>query len=408
MTSRPRQPSDLAERGRWSGYGRHGPPCEADCRPVLDTSSPYGGGVTLIRRMLMLSGLFVVLFASAAHAQYVPGEPGIIVDPGTVEVGGTIEVQGTGLPRATPRSRSTSATSSSPRPPPADDGTGSFDVKDIVLPRLDRPRQLHGPRLLRRSRPHRRAQRHGRRHHHAARGTVLPVTGSDTGHLRQGRPRRSSRSVACSCSAPAAAEPRSSRPAPGVPATATHYEILGVSPDAGHDEVKRAYTQQAFGWHPDRRRRARRRRARAQADWRMRECNAAWAVLGTPAGRAAYDERAPPRRPAAGPAGRAGREPRPRRCRRGQAGVPAAPSVGRVPSPTDQLVEPSRDFGIMAREAPHRPLGGARRAGRAGGARGDRGRRRLPGPDSRHRPTPSCAPTPSRSGRAWWSCPARR
>jgi LPXTG-motif cell wall-anchored protein len=47
----------------------------------------------------MLSGLFVVLFASAAHAQYVPGEPGIIVNPSTVEVGGTIEVQGQGCPR---------------------------------------------------------------------------------------------------------------------------------------------------------------------------------------------------------------------------------------------------------------------------------------------------------------------
>ena len=48
----------------------------------------------MIRRMLMLSGLFVVLFATAAHAQYVPGEPGIIVDPSTVQVGGTIAAVG--------------------------------------------------------------------------------------------------------------------------------------------------------------------------------------------------------------------------------------------------------------------------------------------------------------------------
>jgi LPXTG-motif cell wall-anchored protein len=98
-----------------------------------DTSSPYGGGVTLIRRMLMLSGLFVVLFATAAHAQYVPGEPGIIVDPGTVEVGGSIEVQGTGCPRDATVTIYVGdvlvATTTA-----SDDGTGSFDVKDIVLP----------------------------------------------------------------------------------------------------------------------------------------------------------------------------------------------------------------------------------------------------------------------------------
>ncbi|MGZ4704808.1 MAG: hypothetical protein ACXWCM_08065, partial [Acidimicrobiales bacterium] len=81
----------------------------------------------------MLSGLFVVLFASAAHAQYVPGEPGIIVDPGTVQVGGTIEVQGTGCPRNSTVTIYVGdilvATTIA-----SDDGTGSFDVKDIVLP----------------------------------------------------------------------------------------------------------------------------------------------------------------------------------------------------------------------------------------------------------------------------------
>jgi len=87
----------------------------------------------LIRRMLMLSGLFVVLFASAAHAQYVPGEPGIIVDPNTVEVGGTIEVQGQGCPGGSEVTIYVGdilvATTIA-----SDDGTGSFDVKDIVLP----------------------------------------------------------------------------------------------------------------------------------------------------------------------------------------------------------------------------------------------------------------------------------
>jgi LPXTG-motif cell wall-anchored protein len=83
--------------------------------------------------MLMLSGLFVVLFATAAHAQYVPGEPGIIVNPTTVEVGGTIEVQGTGCPRdATVQifvGDVLVATTTA-----SDDGTGSFDVSNIVLP----------------------------------------------------------------------------------------------------------------------------------------------------------------------------------------------------------------------------------------------------------------------------------
>jgi LPXTG-motif cell wall-anchored protein len=64
----------------------------------------------------------------------VPGEPGIIVNPGTVEVGGTIEVQGSGCPRDTTVTIYVgdvlvATTSTAP-----DDGTGSFDVKDIVLP----------------------------------------------------------------------------------------------------------------------------------------------------------------------------------------------------------------------------------------------------------------------------------
>jgi 5'-nucleotidase len=38
------------------------------------------------------------LAATAASAQYVPGNPGIIVNPPSVQVGGTITVQGTGCP----------------------------------------------------------------------------------------------------------------------------------------------------------------------------------------------------------------------------------------------------------------------------------------------------------------------
>ncbi|MGZ4786805.1 MAG: J domain-containing protein [Acidimicrobiales bacterium] len=121
--------------------------------------------------------------------------------------------------------------------------------------------------------------------------------------------------------------------------------MLGVSPDASHDEVKRAYVRQAFRWHPDRRGDLD-EAARAQADWRMRECNAAWAALGSPDGRAAYDDELrrdgllPPR---SGSGTEAGQAP----SARARGATTAAPVVGRVASPTDQLVEPSRDFGIM-------------------------------------------------------------
>ena len=85
----------------------------------------------------------------------------------------------------------------------------------------------------------------------------------------------------------------------------------------------------------------------------MRECNAAWAALGTPAARATYDDQL--RRDGLLPA-RAG----PTAAGTGAgAGTGAAAGstagarsgstvVGRVPSPTEHLVEPSRDFGIMA------------------------------------------------------------
>src|SRR6185369_17194929 len=67
-------------------------------RHVLYTS-PRRRRSLVIRRILVLSAVLMVALAGTAHAQYVPGEPGIIVDPGTVSVGGTIEVQGSGCPR---------------------------------------------------------------------------------------------------------------------------------------------------------------------------------------------------------------------------------------------------------------------------------------------------------------------
>jgi LPXTG-motif cell wall-anchored protein len=88
----------------------------------------------VIRRILVLSAVLVVAMAGTAHAQYVPGEPGIIVDPGTVQVGGTIEVQGSGCPRDTEVRIFVGDVLVATTHTAADDGTGSFDVKNIVLP----------------------------------------------------------------------------------------------------------------------------------------------------------------------------------------------------------------------------------------------------------------------------------
>jgi hypothetical protein len=65
--------------------------------------------------------------------------------------------------------------------------------------------------------------------------------------------------------------------------------VLGVLPDASHDDVKRAYTERALRWHPDRQP-ADDPAARERAEWHMREVNAAWQVLRSPASRAAYDD----------------------------------------------------------------------------------------------------------------------
>lgn len=75
----------------------------------------------------------------------------------------------------------------------------------------------------------------------------------------------------------------------GEAATATHYDVLGVRPEASHDEVKRAFTAKALTFHPDRQ--ADRSPASIErAAWRMQEINRAWAVLRNPASRAAYDD----------------------------------------------------------------------------------------------------------------------
>ncbi|MDQ3979971.1 MAG: J domain-containing protein [Actinomycetota bacterium] len=83
----------------------------------------------------------------------------------------------------------------------------------------------------------------------------------------------------------------------------THYDLLGVSPHATQDEIRRAYHRLARRHHPD-------ANPGIQADHSSRrtmaEINAAWAVLGNPEKRRAYDQAigtAPRIRSAPGPSG---------------------------------------------------------------------------------------------------------
>jgi len=62
-----------------------------------------------------------------------------------------------------------------------------------------------------------------------------------------------------------------------------YYQTLGVARDAPADEVKRAYRKLARKYHPD-------VSKEKDASERMKEVNEAWAVLGDPEKRAAYDK----------------------------------------------------------------------------------------------------------------------
>jgi curved DNA-binding protein CbpA len=59
------------------------------------------------------------------------------------------------------------------------------------------------------------------------------------------------------------------------------YAILGLTPDAGVDDIRRAYHQLAMRWHPD--------RAGPDATFIFQRLSAAYQVLADPVARAAYD-----------------------------------------------------------------------------------------------------------------------
>ncbi|MGH9182582.1 MAG: J domain-containing protein [Acidimicrobiales bacterium] len=70
----------------------------------------------------------------------------------------------------------------------------------------------------------------------------------------------------------------------------THYEVLGVPPDASVAEIRRAYLRLARRYHPDMSATAG-AAAQAEAERRMRAINQAWAVLGDRSRREVYDRR---------------------------------------------------------------------------------------------------------------------
>jgi curved DNA-binding protein CbpA len=69
---------------------------------------------------------------------------------------------------------------------------------------------------------------------------------------------------------------------------ATLYDVLGVTPSSTHEELRRAYIDRALRYHPDRQEHED-LAGRAEAERRMQDANAAWAVLGDREARAAYD-----------------------------------------------------------------------------------------------------------------------
>ncbi len=80
------------------------------------------------------------------------------------------------------------------------------------------------------------------------------------------------------------------------PPTKNHYEVLGVPAGSSHEEIRRAYHDQARRWHPDRFQEKSATEA-AKAETSMRSVNEAWRVLGDDQRRSTYN------RSLAGPVG---------------------------------------------------------------------------------------------------------
>jgi hypothetical protein len=77
----------------------------------------------------------------------------------------------------------------------------------------------------------------------------------------------------------------------GIRSTAvpTHYDVLGVAPDAAPEELRRAYLGLARRLHPDRVASTTSQTGADRSARRMQQVNEAWGVLRDPARRADYD-----------------------------------------------------------------------------------------------------------------------
>ncbi len=69
----------------------------------------------------------------------------------------------------------------------------------------------------------------------------------------------------------------------------SHYQTLKVPRTATHEEIRRAYHNEARRWHPDRFV-SRSDKDREAADEAMRQVNEAWRVLGDPSRRQQFDQ----------------------------------------------------------------------------------------------------------------------
>lgn len=122
------------------------------------------------------------------------------------------------------------------------------------------------------------------------------------------------------------------------------YKILQVDSEAEDEVIQAAYRRLARKYHPD-------LATGPEPAGRMAAINAAWALLGTPAARAAYDRS---RGTTSGP-GTAGTRPPHRPAAHGhEAGAPSATGTGResggVPPPGGRPVSPPRPPESVSRD----------------------------------------------------------